>query len=613
MAGGYMGRLLTVDLSSGRIDTEPLDEGLCREVIGGYGLGAKLIYDRQPAGVDPLSPSNTLGFFTGPLTGTPAIIGSRFMVVGKSPLTGTWGDSNCGGFFGPHLKFAGYDGVLIIGASTKPVYLLIEDGRASLVDARELWGKSALETRDALQAVHGKDTEEVCIGPAGESQCLISAIINGYGRAAARSGLAAVMGSKQLKAIAVRGKQKVTLADEKRVEALRKEYLKSGVEMLVDFFRNYGTAGVNTISVMTGDSPVKNWRGGGMDDFPAVVQISDNAVIGEQERRYACWHCPLGCGGHLKSKAGRNTPVSHKPEYETLAAFGNLCLNGDLESIIVANDLCNSYGLDTISVGATIAFAIECYENGLITKSDTDGLELNWGNSAAIVSTLRKMARREGFGAVLADGVKRAAERIGRGADKFAIHIQGQEPAMHDTRFMPSLLLGYQLEAAPGRHRYGNELVLPPGMELPPHDKYDYQDIGELHHRLSSVHKVVDSAGLCSFGHQTYPIQTLPDFLSAVTGWEISLDECFVIGDRITTVRHVFNLREGLNPLEFRIPPVLLGQPPLAAGPVQGITLDQKAMVSDYLKVMDWDPVTAKPSKTRLEQLGLGYLVKDLY
>jgi len=415
MAGGYMGKLLIVDLSAGRLTDEPLDEGLQRNFLGGYGVGARLIYDRQSAGVDPLSPANHLGFLTGPLTGTPAIVGSRYTVVGKSPLTETWGDANSGGHFGPNLKFAGYDGVIVTGASDRPVYILIEDGEASLRDASDLWGKSTLETRDALKAAHGKGTEEACIGPSGENLSLIAGVINDYGRAAGRSGLGAVMGSKKLKAIAVLGTQRVPLADQQRAEDLRKKYLRLKTEWYA-VYHDYGTCDLTYPSAMSGDSPVKNWRGDGPTDFPGAEQISADRVIAEQERRYGCWNCPIRCGGHMKAKSGRNRPVSHKPEYETLCAAGTLMLNDDLESIIRVNDIVNAYGLDSISASCTVAFAVECYENGILTKADTDGLELRWGNSEAIVAMVEKLARREGFGAVLADGVRKAAERIGQGS-----------------------------------------------------------------------------------------------------------------------------------------------------------------------------------------------------
>jgi len=612
MAGGYMGKLLIVDLSAGRLTDEPLDEGLQRNFLGGYGVGARLIYDRQSAGVDPLSPANHLGFLTGPLTGTPAIVGSRYTVVGKSPLTETWGDANSGGHFGPNLKFAGYDGVIVTGASDRPVYVLIEDGEASLRDASHLWGKSTLETRDALKAAHGKATEEACIGPSGENLSLIAGVINDYGRAAGRSGLGAVMGSKKLKAIAVRGTQRVPLADQQRAEDLRKKYLRLKTEWYA-VYHDYGTCDLTYASAMSGDSPVKNWRGDGPTDFPGAEQISADRVIAEQERRYGCWNCPIRCGGHMKAKPGRNRPVSHKPEYETLCAAGTLMLNDDLESIIRVNDIVNAYGLDSISASCTVAFAVECYENGILTKADTDGLELRWGNSEAIVAMVEKLARREGFGAVLADGVRKAAERIGQGSEEFAIHIQGQEVPMHDPRYIPGLVICYQMDATPARHTQGFEMIVPPGLDLPEWDKYDYAGKGEIHKKLMSLVHVINSAGLCLFGYECYSIQSVPEFLSAVTGWNVTLDGCFVLGERIGTIRHAFNLREGLSSLEWQVPPIILGQPPVKQGNLRGVTIDAETMIKDYLKAMDWDPASTKPSQAKLQQLGLGDVAKDLY
>ena len=611
MAGGYMGKLLIVDLSAGRLTDEPLDEGLQRNFLGGYGVGAKLIYDRQSAGVDPLSPANHLGFLTGPLTGTPAIVGSRYTVVGKSPLTETWGDANSGGHFGPNLKFAGYDGVIVTGASDRPVYVLIEDGEASLRDASDLWGKSTLETRDALKAAHGKATEESCIGPSGENLSLIAGVINDYGRAAGRSGLGAVMGSKKLKAIAVRGTQRVPLADQQRAEDLRKKYLRLKTEWYA-VYHDYGTCDLTYASAMSGDSPVKNWRGDGPTDFPGAEQISADRVIAEQERRYGCWNCPIRCGGHMKAKPGRNRPVSHKPEYETLCAAGTLMLNDDLESIIRVNDIVNAYGLDSISASCTVAFAVECYENGILTKADTDGLELRWGNSEAIVAMVEKLARREGFGAVLADGVRKAAERIGQGSEEFAIHIQGQEVPMHDPRYIPGLVICYQMDATPARHTQGFEMIVPPGLDLPEWDKYDYAGKGEIHKKLVSLVHVINSTGLCLFGYECYPIQSVPEFLSAVTGWNVTLDGCFVLGERIGTIRHAFNLREGLNSLEWQVPPITFGRPPAKQGNLRGVTIDAETMIKDYLKAMDWDLASTQPSQAKLQQLGLGDVAKDL-
>ncbi len=609
MTRGYMGKLLFIDLSKGTCKEEALGEELCRDFMGGYGIGVKILYERMKPRVDPLGPDNMLGFLTGPLTGTPTMCSGRFVVVCKSPLTGTWGDANCGGDFGPHLKFAGYDGVFFSGASSKPVYLYIENGKPELKDAGILWGKDCLETEDILKKAHGKESSIACIGPAGEQVSLLAAIINEKGRAAGRSGVGAVMGSKKLKAIAVKGEQKVSMADKDKAIQLRSTWMKQ-VKGLGETLIKYGTAGLTEASAMSGDSPVKNWAGSGEIDFPNAKKISDDAVIAEQENKYGCWQCPLRCGGHMKSKAGR-AAVSHKPEYETLCMAGTLCLNDDLESIIRFNDICNVYGIDTISAGVAIGFAIECYENGILTKADT-GMELRWGDGNTVVAMMKKIAKREGIGALLADGVKHAAEKIGKGAEQYAVHVQGQELPAHDPRFVPALSVTYRMDGTPGRHTQGGRSWLM-GVDFltdPREDKYDFTDTGEIQKKATNMLHIVNSAGICLFAYVTYPSQFIPDFLTAVTGREYTLDSCLDIGERIGTLRHLFNLREGLNPLKYFMNPRAVGKPPLKEGPLANVTIDDDTMIKDYLKSMDWDLTTTEPSAKKLQELGLNKLAK---
>ncbi len=619
MPGGYMGRILFVDLSRGSMKEERTDEELCRQFLGGYGLGVRLIWDRQRPGVAPLSPQNILGFVTGPLTGTPALIASRYMVVGKSPLTQSWGDANSGGFFGPHMKFAGYDAVFFTGESKKPVYLLLDQGDAKLRDAQELWGLDTVETEDLLKAELGATTEVACIGPAGEKLSLISCIINNKGRAAARSGLGAVMGSKKLKAVAVRGDMEVPLADRERVLKFRKRYLASLRGSLVDYYRDYGTCGGLEGASVSGDAPVKNWKGVGLVDFPQAEAISDDNVIKYQEKRFACWRCPLGCGGHVRVTEGPYAVEGHKPEYETLAAFGTMTLVDDVEAIIKANDLCNRYGLDTISTGATLAFAMECYERGLLSPKDTDGLVLQWGNAPDMLALIEKMATREGLGDLLGDGVKRAAERIGEEAKELAIHIQGQEVPMHDSRYLPTLALSYWLDATPARHTQGGHWAY----DLPaisrkrlgiPDEEEKYLNTGkaEIFKKVTDILHVVSAAGLCHFGYECTDIQYVPDFLSAVTGWDITLEECLRIGERISNLRHLFNLREGLNPLKFKLPGLIIGNPPLEAGPLAGIEVDVESLASEYLAARSWDPATTMPSGEKLAELDLEEVAREV-
>ncbi len=620
MANGYMGKILNVDLTTGRIESEALSESVCQDYIGGYGIGARLLYDRIPAGADPLGPYNILGFLTGPLTGTPAIIGSRFVAVGKSPKTaGGWGDANCGGYFGPHLKFAGFDGVLFNGIAAKPVYLLINEGQAELLDAGDLWGRGVTPLEDLLAARHGKDIQICSIGPAGEKLSLTACIMNDKERAAARSGLGAVMGSKNLKAVVVKGKMKVPLHDEDGMKELRKKYLKEATGPFT-VFKKYGTAGITHDAILSGDGPVKNWAGAAAVDFPSAQsrKISDEAVIGmEAYKPYGCWRCPIACGGKLAQKSGKfalelNEGIGHKPEYETLAMFGSNLLNDDLPSIVKVNEICNNYGMDTITVAATIGYTIECYENGLITADDTDGLAMNWGNAEAIVALTEKIGRREGFGEVLADGVKVAWEKLGRKGTEYAVHVQGEEIPAHDPKCTPGLAMTYYLCATPGRHTQGGELNPAPGLELEQLDKYAYSGHAANHLKLVAVMEVCNAAGLCMFGYLSYPFQSIPDQLSAATGWEFDMDSLVETGLRIFTMRHAFNLREGINPLARNMPGRLLGDPPLSEGNVKNITVDLKTMSQEYLEFIGWDVDSTIPGDESLRKLGMEFLIDDM-
>lgn len=613
MVTGYMGKMLWADLSRGILEDESLNEGFCRRFLGGYGLGAKIIFDRQKPGVDPLGPENIFGIVTGPFTGTPAVVGSRYTAVGKSPLTHGWGDANSGGYFAPNLKFAGYDAVFCTGVSEKPVYLFIKNGRAELRDAGHIWGKDTFETEDALKAELGSDVEVVCIGPAGEKVSLISAVMNNKGRAAGRSGLGAVMGSKKLKAVAVKGSLEVPLADATKARELRKKIVRELSER-VDILRQYGTPGLHSSFSASGDTPTKNWSGTSVVDFPEYEALGGENVLERQEKRFACYQCPIGCGGHMKEGTGKYKyrAGAHKPEYETLAMFGNDCLNSDLESIIKANDICNRYGLDTISTGATIAMAIECFERGLITKAETDGLEMTWGNDEAIVAMTEKLAKREGFGAVLADGTKAAAERIGKGAYQYAMNIQGQEAPAHDPRFNLQWAISYRFDPTPARHTQGGE-EHPPGV-MPEYDKRSAHSRGYPHKVGSNFLHVMRCAGQCLFVHLAFPhVDLFIDSLKAITGWDITLDELLVTGERIANIRQAFNIREGLNPLQFKVPDRMLGKPPQTEGPLAGITVDEETLKRDYLTAMDWDLETARPSKRKLQELGLEDVAEQLY
>ncbi len=605
MPYGYMGKRLNVDLSRKEMREEALDENLCRQFLGGFGLGARVLFSEQDGGVDPFGPDNILGFLTGPFTGTQAIAGTRFTIVGKSPLTGTWGDANCGGYFGASMKFAGYDAIFIKGISERPVYLFVDNGKAELRDASHLWGKDSNATERLLKAELGADAAVSCIGEAGEKLSLISGIMHDDGHAAGRSGLGAVMGSKKLKAVAVRGSMKVPVADEEKTKELRKKYLHQ-LTGEIEMERKYGTSFVVELCIASGNAPVKNWAGT-VNDFPDAKSVGAESVANHTLKKHACWRCPVGCEALMKEGSGpyRYKAGGHRPEYETLAIFGPNLLNTNVESIIMANDICNRYGLDTISAGGTIAFAIECYENGIITKTDTDGLEMTWGNHEAIVAMTEKMGKREGFGDILADGVKVAADKIGKGAHEFAIHVQGSEAPAHNPIDAVHLATSYIADATPGRHTVGSEMMHPQGL-IPEFDQHLFTGRAKARRIGYAFQNAMASAGVCLFVYIVLPhVNVLTEFLQSVTGWDVTNDEIIKTGERIANIRQAFTIREGVNPMNYKFPNRLLGIPPHTCGPLQGKTVDKDTLINEFLTEMDWDLSNAKPSKRKLIELGL--------
>ena len=624
MAGGYMGRIGFVDLSTGEVREEKLDEGLARDFIGGYGLGVRILFEHQKKGIDPLGPENILGFTTGPLTGTKTPTGGRYMTVCKSPLTGTWGDANSGGHFGSELKSAGWDALFVSGAATNPQYLVVTDKRIELRDASALWGKDTVETEEILSKEQGDSKIRVAvIGPASERLSLISGIINDKGRAAGRSGVGAVMGSKRLKAVVVRGNEKVPVADGDKLEELRKAFAKElrESEGFPALLMKYGTCGLTGPLVVSGATPIKNWLLAGEQAFPTMNKIADgDTVIQYQQKKYGCANCPIACGGILKVSEGPY-PLDevHKPEYETVGAFGTMCLNDDFLSIIKMNDMCNRSGLDTISAGSVIAFAMECYENEVISKADTDGIEITWGNSKAMITLLDKIIRREGFGDILADGVKIAAEKIGKGAEAFAMHVGGQEPGLHNALFLPSRGTGYVCDPTPGRHTVGSmarldaeSAVLAPYPELQfkGFERYEYKKKGPASATTSCYLQVGNCAGVCLFPMIFFGYYPLIDFLNAVTGWGMDMNEALQAGARIQTLRKCFNMREGVKSSDIKLPPRMAGIPPKAEGPLEGVTIDIDSLSHEYNKAMGWDPDSGYPTDETVERLGLKKLME---
>jgi aldehyde:ferredoxin oxidoreductase len=614
---GVIGRIAWVDLGTGEVVMEEPDNDIYSNYLGGYGLGAYYLYTRQKAGVDPLGPENILGLVAGPLTGTQAITGNRFAVVGKSPKTGGWGDANCGGRFGPALKQAGLDAIFFRGISQKPSYVLIEKDRITIHDALAYRGLNCPDTEDKFKEEYGKKAHAVVIGPAGERVSALAAIINDKGRAAGRSGLGMVMGAKGLKGVVAMATDDVPVAEDERLKELRQRVLAEFYNKEnppYDFFNTYGTPGVLEGAVISGDAPIMNW-GGWADNFNGYDRINGDAVIKLQSRNYGCWNCPIACGGYVKVPSGPYAGEGHKPEYETLGAFGTMCLNNDLDSICRLNNICNDAGMDTISTGATVAFAMECFERGLINEKDTGGLELKWGNHEAIVRITEQMAKGEGFGGeILGQGIKKAVEKLGPESAPYAMECGGEELPMHDPRCNPGFGISYVADATPGRHTQGGAASIEGGLishdlEIPKiQDKYKYSGKGYSHKYASSFFHIINAAGLCNFSSILTPGKVVPEFLSLAMGRSFTLEDLLHIGERITNLRIAFNLREDIrNKEQYRLPSRVLGNPPLNEGPIKKVTIDNEAQLRDYYKAMGWNPDTGVPKISTFKSLELDF------
>ena len=616
----FNGRILNVNLTTGEIEAEDIPEQMYRELLGGYGLGAKLLFDRIPADADPLGPDNILGFFPGLLTGTP-LFGQRFQVVTKSPKNNGWGDANCGGDFGPMLKFVGFDGILFSGQADSPKYLYIEDDLIELRDASEYWGGLAIDVEDQMKEDLGKKISVALIGPAGENLSIMSGIANERGRLAARSGVGAVMGSKKLKAVVVKPTKKI-LAQNKEVILTVKDSLQGFNQGTKQFFTTFGTTGITANSAINGDAPVLNWGGVGVVNLVDSMDMSgmNGPVVNESmEKKYACWHCPVACGAESVDGSDRGEFAfpkhTHRPEYETMGAFGVMNGVNDIDAMIAVNHWCNQYGLDTISTGATISFATECFENGLLTKEDTDGIELTWGNASSVLEVLHKIGKREeGIGEMLADGTKAAAAKIGPAAEEFLTSIDGEEPPMHDPKLDIGFASSYALDPTPARHTIwgpGKSSKFPT-MPAAPEDKKGAEGWAPLNKAAHEQAHVMNSSGMCYFIYTMSPTDRIPEWINLVTGWDTTHEELNEVGERIANLRMAFAVKHGNNPGNRKVPGRLLGNPPQTVGPHEGYTIDLETMKNEWFDLAGWDRETSAPSREKLESLGLADVAEAL-
>ncbi len=615
---GFMGKILRVNLSDGKISEESTPEEYARKFLGGNGLATKYLFDELEAGVDPLGPDNKLIFMAGPLTGTISPSSGRFSAVAKSPLTGFWGSANSGGRWGLDLKRSGYDGIILEGAAAKPVLLAIDNGKVELRDAGALWGKGVKETSEVIKQDLGKGFNVSCIGIGGENLVRYAAIMNDVHRALGRCGLGAVMGSKRLKAIAVTGTNKIRIANEEAFEEAAKKASDFVNESLLKMtLEVYGTDMVLDLVNVKGGLPTRNWQTGSCpytDDINGPA-INEKILTG----RKACFACPIACGRLSEVTSGKYACKGEGPEYESVGALGPMCDVSDLEAITYAHLLCNEYGLDTISTGSTVAFAMECFEKGLLTKADADGLDLHFGDADAVIGLIHKIAKKEGIGALLAEGTKRVAAKLGQGSERFAMQVKGLELPAYDCRATKITGLGFATANRGGDHITAY-VQGPTFLDIPfliveqstiedamVENPAEAKVVKELEDALT----VFDAAGACKFMGMALMAEDVVPVIAHATGWEFEEREFRKTGERIFNLARSFNVREGCTRADDTLPKRLLEEP-LSDGPAKGLVVKLDPLLDAYYEFRGWDKETGKPTAAKLDELGLGHVKEKI-
>jgi aldehyde:ferredoxin oxidoreductase len=639
MAHGYHGKILHVDLTNGKFHVEEPEEAFYRKYLGGSALALHYLLKDMPPNVDPLGPENVLVLALSVVTGAGISGQSRMTAAAKSPLTGAIGDSQGGGFFPAELKFSGFDALVIKGKSPKPVYIWINEGKFELRDAAHLWGSITGEVEMSIKKELDDDKIEVLqIGPAGENGVRFAGILSNSNRANGRTGMGAVMGSKNLKAVAVRGKNRPSIADKSRLTKLAKWGATNLADSDIAGLAKYGTNETTGANQASGTLPAYNYNSGVFDgwekiDGPTMYDtVLRGAAEGEQDRlgRDTCFACTVRCKRVVEIKEGpfQVDPNYGGPEYETTSTFGNYCAIDDLAAICKANEICNKYGMDTISCGATISWAFEAFNEGKLTLDDTDGLDLSWGNAESMVKLTEKIAKREGFGDLLAEGSERAAKKIGRGTESYLITFKGQEAAAHMPRVKRSLAVIYATNPFGADHQSHEH---DPAIE----DDFEYykdrlsilgfsegqepRTLNDEKIRFTVVsqrlYSAMDSLNLCQFVFgptwQLFGPDDIVELVRSVTGWEdFSYADIEKVGERRINMMRAFNAREGFDRKDDLIPEKLFK--PLKGGASDGWKLDRaeiETALEKYYEISGWDVSSGLPTKEKLEELDLGWVV----
>lgn len=641
---GYNGKILHVNLTMGEMTVEEPPESFYRKYMGGSALNMYYLLKEMPAGADPLGPENMLALSIGVTTGAAISGQSRMTASAKSPLTGAIGDAQCGGFFPAEMKFAGFDAFIIRGKAPRPVYLWVNDGRYELRDASHLWGKITGDVEAILKAELGdKDIEVAQVGPAGERGVRFSAIINMSNRANGRTGMGAVMGSKNLKAVVVRGKEgkkNYAVANKKALSNLARLGAKMFPTSDVAGLGKYGTAETTGVQQAVGMLPAYNFNSGVFEGWEKIdgPTMYDTILVGANEDkqdlkgRDTCYSCTIRCKRVVEITEGpyKVDPHYGGPEYETTSTFGNYCGVDDLAAIAYVNQICNQYGMDTISCGATIAWAMECFENGLITPEDTHGLALKFGNAETMVKMTEMIAKGEGFGQILGMGSAAAAAAIGRGTEEFLITSKGQEAPAHMPQMKRSLALIYAVNPFGADHQssehdpvYEEKVAYPerlgalglteaqPVRSLTP-EKVRFARETQYHY------SVMDSVNVCQFVYgpawQLYGPQDLRDLIEYVTGWDVTIDELQQVGERRLNMLRAFNAREGIDREQDKLAEKMFKKA-LKGGSSDGIAVDRaqfEASLDEYYRQNEWDVETGAPTRHKLEELDLAWVADQL-
>ena len=627
MSNGYHGKILHVDLTKGLLEVEEPDETFYRRYMGGSAWGTYYLLKHTPAGADPLGPENTLVFSLSVVTGAPVSGQSRMVATAKSPLTGGIGDGQCGGFWPAECKFAGFDAIVVKGKAEKPVYLWVHDGEAELRDASHLWGKITGEVEAQIKQELGDSKIEVAqCGPGGENLVRFAAIINMSNRANGRTGLGAVMGSKNLKAVAVRGKMRPALADKEALSEIARWGAKNFEDSNVYGLGLLGTAGIISGQQSMGGFPTRNWDSGVFEGWETLDgQAMADTIL---TKRDTCYSCVVRCKREVEQKEGPYPLDPHYggPEYESISTLGSYCGVDDLVAVSFANQLCNQYGLDTISCGATIAWAMNCFEEGLITTADTGGIELNYGNADALVKLTEMIGQREGFGDLLAEGSARAAAKIGRGTEDLVVTVKKQELPAHMPQVKRSLALIYAVnpfgadhqshEHDPSYAAFSERLAALDLIDPQPSRVLNGEKVRFALY-TQYFYSCLDTLGLCQFvwgpSFHLYGPNQMVDMVRAVTGWDVSLWELMKVGERRLNLLRAFNAREGIDRQADKLPKKMFKA--LTGGPSDGVAVGQEEVdwAKDlYYEMAGWDVTTGTPTRAKLEELGLTWVAEEI-